>query len=254
MKNSYLKLGAILVLVILSFQTNAQIVNIEAKRVAHVDSSEWYGRLNLAFNLVENGNSIVNLNGGTNLEYVKGRHWFLTLTNFNFVQVGKEDFINDGFLHFRYNYSINKVISYEAFTQFQYNEKLRLKLRWLLGSGLRFTLLNKENHNAHLGLTYMYEYNEETNPEIEFRDHRLSSYFSFAIRPFQNATLRSTSYFQPVLSDFNDLRLSSQTALAINLTKKLKFTTTFNITYDSRVPEGVVNTIYSFRNGIRWDF
>lgn len=254
MKTSFLTLFALFGFLCLCTPSYAQIVNIESKRVVHVDSSEWYGRLNLGFNLIENGNSIINFNGGANLEYVKGHHWFLALTNFNFIQIEKEDFINDGFLHFRYNYSINKFLSYEAFTQAQYNEKLNLQLRWLLGTGLRFALVNKKDHNAYLGVSYMYEYNEETSPELEFRDHRMSSYFSFSIKPFKNARFTGTSYFQPVLNDFNDLRLSSQSALAIDLTKNLKFTTTLNITYDSRVPEDVVNTIYSFRNGIRLDF
>jgi len=86
---------------------SSQIVNIEAKRVTPVDSSEWRGQINLGLNLIENGNSIINLNGGINIEYIKNRHWFLSLSNFNFVQVEQQDFVNDGFQHFRYNYQIN---------------------------------------------------------------------------------------------------------------------------------------------------
>ncbi len=233
---------------------DAQIVNIENKRVQLKDSIAWYGQLNFGFNLIENGNSIISFNGGANVEHVNRRHWFLLLTNFNFVQVEKEDFVNDGFLHFRYNYSLSKRFTYEAYTQAQYNEKLNLRLRWLLGTGMRFTVIKKEKHSAYLGASYMFEYNEETSPELEFRDNRLSTYVSFSIRPFENTKLTNTTYYQPVFGKISDLRLSSQTQLVINFTKKLLFTTTFNITYDSRVPEEVANTIYNLRNGIRWNF
>lgn len=254
MRNIFYRWLAVLGLVCCTYVLSAQIVNIEAKRVTQRDSSEWYGRVDLGLNLVENGNSIVNLNGGLNIEYVKGRHWALSLTNFNFIQIEKEDFINDGFQHFRYNYQMSKRVTFEAFTQAQYNEKLNLRLRWLLGTGARIALVQKEKHKAFLGLTYMYEFNEETNPEMQFRDNRLSTYISLNIKPFSNASISSTTYYQPVLNDFSDLRLSSQTALLIKLTQKLLFTMTFNITYDSRVPESVANTIYSLRNGIRWNF
>lgn len=241
-------------LLFLSASVSAQIVNIEDKRAVREDSVAWYGQLNLGFNLVENGNSIINFNGGANLERISKKHWFLALTNFNFVQVEKEDFVNDGFLHFRYNYKLSPRFTYEAFTQAQYNEKLNLRLRWLLGTGLRLTLIKKEKHNAYLGMSYMFEYNEETNPEMEFRDNRLSTYASFSISIYENAKLSSTTYYQPIFNDFSDLRLSSQTTLTMKFTQKLLFTTTFNITYDSRVPEEVENTIYSLRNGIRWNF
>jgi hypothetical protein len=249
-----LKLANLFFICLISFQLQAQIVNIEAKRVNLSDTTAVYGQLNLGFNLVENGNSIISINGGANIEFVKKKHWFLILTNYNFFQAGKEGFVNDGFLHFRYNYQLNKYLTYESFTQAQYNEKLNLRLRWLLGTGLRLTLLKKEKQDAHLGLSYMYEYNEENDPEREFRDHRMSSYLSFSFKVFPNAKISNTTYYQPVLNEFTDLRLSSQTALLINFTSKLLFTSTFNITYDSRVPGEVENTFYSFRNGIRWKF
>jgi putative salt-induced outer membrane protein YdiY len=249
-----LKLLKLFTILLFSVQLNGQIVNIEAKRVNLSDTTAIYGQLDLNFNLIENGNSIISLGGGANIEFVKKKHWFLALTNFNFFQAGEEDFVNDGFLHFRHNYQINNFLAYESFTQFQYNEKLNLRLRWLLGTGLRFTLLQKKNNDAHFGLSYMYEYNKESMPSMEFRQNRMNSYLSFSFQIFPNARLSNTTYFQPVITDLEDLRLASQAALLINFTKKLLFTSTFNITYDSMVPENVENTFYSFKNGIRWNF
>jgi hypothetical protein len=149
-----LKLVNLFFICLISFQLQAQIVNIEAKRVNLSDTTAVYGQLNLGFNLVENGNSIISINGGANIEFVKKKHWFLILTNYNFFQAGKEDFVNDGFLHFRYNYQLNKYLTYESFTQAQYNEKLNLRLRWLLGTGLRLTLLKKEKQDAQYNLRF----------------------------------------------------------------------------------------------------
>lgn len=232
----------------------AQIVNIEDKRTERRDTINWYGGVNLGVNLVDNGNAVVSLNGALNLEYVNRRHWLLSLSKYNLIQVEKKDVINDGFQHLRYNYSINDWLTYEAFTQIQYNENLNLTFRWLLGSGPRFRLTGKNKQRAFLGFAYMYEINEESDPKSTFNDHRLSTYLSFAFTIGENLKIASTSYYQPVFNDFNDLRLTSQSAFIFKITQKLLFTTNFNITYDSRVPEEVQNTIYSLSNGLRWDF
>lgn len=233
---------------------SAQIVNIEDKRKSYEDTTGLFGNVDLGFNIVENGNSIMSIKAATQLEYLNGKNLFIFLTKYNLVKAEGTNFINDGFQHVRYNYHLRPRLTYEAFVQAQYNERLHIRLRFLAGTGLRFALTKNDNQKAYLGLSYMYEYNEETDPRLFLRDHRLSSYLSFRLQPSDNLTIASTSYFQPLVTNFSDLRLSSQTSLIINLTKRLRYKSTFNITYDSQVPEDVVNTIYSFINGLRWVF
>jgi len=243
-----------LLLSVVCIELFAQIVNIEDKRKNYVDTSGLFGNVDLGFNLVENGRTITTIKAAVRLEYLKEKHLILALTKYNLIKAAGTNFINDGFQHLRYNYQLKPRMTYEAFVQAQYNERLNLKVRFLAGTGLRFQIVDAAEQKAFLGLLYMYEFNEETDPKVFRRDHRLSSYLSFQLRPTGNMIIAGTSYFQPLLTDFNDLRLSSETSLIINLTKRLRFKTTFNISYDSKVPEGVVNTFYSFVNGLRWVF
>ena len=243
------------------FDLASQIVNIEDRRSQRGDTVAWFGSVDLGFNFVQNGNAIITLKGGINLERLHLRHLFLSFSRFNLVRIENQDFINDGFQHFRYNYRLNKRITWEVFAQAQYNEKISLRLRSLLGTGPRFSLLPAASRQRmFLGTLYMYEYDEETEQKEEgeiviyHRDHRLSTYLAFRFQLRENVVIASTSYYQPVLTDLEDLRLSSQTTLLLNITKKLKFTTTFSIVYDSRVPEEVLNTTYSWTNGVRWEF
>ena len=46
----------------------------------------------------------------------------------------------------------------------------------------------------------------------------------------------------------------ARTELEMAITKKIKFITTISIIYDSRVPEEVNNTIYSWNNDLKWEF
>jgi putative salt-induced outer membrane protein YdiY len=119
------------------------------------------------------------------------------------------------------------------------------------------TLADNDKSKAFWGVAYMWEYNEIKDTNIIHRDHRLSTYLSFNWQPVDNLTLSGTSYYQPVLPDFGNARLSSLTTVQIKITDKLSFKTTFQITYDGQLKKDapdVPATTYSLINGLRWDF
>ena len=237
-----------------TFFLSAQIVNIEDRRGAQVDTNGWFALVELGVNLVKNTNEVVTILGKTQLEYRKNRHYFLNVLNYNLVKAQGNDFVNNGYAHLRYNYELNKRLTYEAFTQAQNNEKINLQFRGLLGRGLRYHLIKYKTQGVFWGMAYMFEYNEETDPLMIFRDHRLSNYLSGNFAFTDNVILSGTTYYQPVLDDFADWRLSSKLSLLLKISSKLRFTSNFSITYDSRVPENTPHTIYSLKNGLRWNF
>jgi len=243
---------------IISVPMFAQIVNIEDKRPTLKDSIDWLGHVDVKFNLIQNGAQIISVNGDYRLEHFRDRHLFLFFGEYNIGKLAGDAFVDDGFQHIRYNYRLNKLLTWEAFTQLQYNELIQLRLRWLLGTGPRFQLLNKNNSRFFLGMLYMYEYNEERTKEngpIQFlRDHRLSSYLSYQFNPTDVLSFAGTIYIQPVLNDFSDIRISSQSTLLFKISSKLQYSTSFSLLYDSDVLEGVQETIYQLTNGLRWNF
>ena len=250
------------VIVLLFFFKNtclqAQIVNIENKRSSLADTSGIFGYLSLGANFVKNTKSITTISGDVRIEFLHQKSRFLSLTNYNLIRANSDRFIDNGFSHLRYNYEINNRVEYEIYAQAQFNNQVRLQLRTLVGTGLRFQIYKAEKQQVYFGLSYMYEYDEiEIVSEVVsfFHDHRMSTYLSASIKPFsENVTISNTTYYQPVLTNFSDVRLSSQTSLTFLLSKRLRFSTIFSITNDTRVPENVPATYYSVRNGIRWDF
>jgi len=233
---------------------SAQIINIEDRRTAFDDSIAWHERVDLGLGLVHNTKNIFTLNGGAQIEFQHHDKLFLSLTKFKFVKAGEENFVNEGFQHLRYNQNIKHWLVYELFGQLQYNEKVRIRLRGLVGSGLRFLVLDKKKQKAYIGISYMYEYDEESKSLVIHHDQRASSYLSANIKLKDYLSFASTSYYQPLFNDFSDYRLSSESSLIFNISKRLNFKTTFSITYDSRLPEEVPNTIYSMTNGLRYVF
>jgi hypothetical protein len=235
----------------------AQVVNIEDRRMQVPDSVHFMGFADLGGYFFKNDKSLLSIKGNLQLEYYKDRHFVISLTNFNLINSDEQNFLNDGFQHIRYNYVANKWITLEAFGQLQYNERTRLLLRGLTGAGPRLRLKPIFKQRVHLGIIPMYEYNQIRDTILIHRDIRLSNYLSIHVRLFQNkVSVSSTTYFQPLINDWSNFRVSSETSILFQILKRWNFRTSFTYAYDNdrRIPENIPDQVYSFNNGLRWDF
>ncbi len=243
-----------LLLMFCSSQAIAQIVNVEDKRSQFTDSIQWVEQLELGASFTKNKKEVFSLTGKAQIEFVYYDKSIISLTNFNFVKAGNENFVNEGFQHLRYNSKIKEWLTFELFGQVQYNERANIAIRALAGTGFRYRLFKKEADKAYLGTSYMYEFEEESEVEIKHYNHRLSTYFALSWQPQPNIKIASTSYYQPLFTNPKDYRLSSQTAVIFSFSERLDFKTTFSIIYDSRAAIGAPKTSYRFLNSLRYRF
>lgn len=235
-----------------------QIVNIESqRRIFDTDTTEWFGSVDLGFNFTENGSRIFTITGNAHLEYLHRKSLWISLTNYQVVNANGESFVNDGFQHLRYNRPISKRITAEVFGQVQYNEKLKIRVRGLAGIGPRFQVLSLDKGLFFIGTQYMYQYEEIANTSIIHRDHRLSCYLSVNYQFSPALKVVNTSYYQPLITDFTIMRISSQTSFLLRISSHLAFRSTFSISLDNRLSEDAQDVpfaTYSFRNGLKWTF
>jgi Protein of unknown function, DUF481 len=237
------------------FFLQSQIINIEDKRVKIGDSIATKGYIDVGFNVVQNDKQLTTAAGSGLLEHVHFKHLFLVLSGYNFVKTGDNKLLNDGFGHFRYNYLLGKNTTWEGYTQIQYNERTRSRFRGLVGSGIRYMINLTEKHRFYVGLSYMFEHNQFSDITVRQYDHRVSSYVSFNINLNERIRLANTTYFQPLLNSSNG-RISSQGAFICQITKRFVYRSTLSLTYDNdaRLPVSVPDLVYSWTNGIRWEF
>lgn len=248
----------IIVLMFFPGWLSAQIVNIESRRkLFETDTTTWFGAIDLGFNFTQNGNSVYTFMGNAHFERQHQHNLWMSLSNYRLININGESFVNSGFQHFRYNRQVTEAITGEVFGQIQYDERLRIRLRGLLGAGPRFRLLSFDQGIVCLGFSYMYQYEEIAKTNIIHRDHRLNSYLSVNYEFLPGFRLISTSYYQPLLTDLNVTRFSSQSTILLKISNHLSFRSAFNITFDSRLSEdaaGVPVTVYSLVNGLKWTF
>jgi hypothetical protein len=252
MKRLYFTLGVL----IFYSKIHTQIINIEDKRVRLNDSIALKGYVDMAVNVYKNDKNLVAVSANSQLEYVKLRHLFLLIGGYNLVKAGSNNFLNDGYGHFRYNYDVSKNLTWEAFTQGQYNERTRSRFRALAGVGARFRFHFTEKNRFYLGTALMFEHNQFSDITPRQYDVRLSNYLSFTVNISDKIKLNNTTYFQPVLTDLGNFRVSSQGNVLFQITKKLVFKVSGNLILDkdARLPPSVPDLIYAWTNGLRWEF
>ncbi len=210
----------------------------------------------MALSVFKNDKKLVTISANSQLEYVHRKHLFLLMGGYNLVKAGSSNFLNDGYGHFRYNYDISKKVTWEAFTQGQYNQRTRSLFRALVGTGARFKFQLSEKQRFYLGSAFMFEHNQFSDATSRQYDMRLSNYLSFTVAISDKIKLNNTTYFQPVLTDLSNFRVSSQGNALFQIAKRLHFKVSGNLIWDRdvRLPPSVPDLIYAWTNGLRWDF
>lgn len=220
-------------------QFHAQIINIEEKR--YKDAEEGLqGNIDFNFKFTQNTNSIWQLSNNISLLYRKKKLTHLLLNNITLVRSNSNDLVNYGYAHYRLIHMISEIrfIKWESYTQIQYNSVQKIKQRTLVGSGLRFKIINKDSLQFNYGWSLMYEYEETTIPEYSSLI-RNSNYLSLEWKISPSWELKTIAYYQPYIGDFSDYRLSNETNISHKLTQKISLVGTVSILYDSNPPVDV---------------
>lgn len=154
------------------------------------------------------------------------------------------------------------MLSYEVFTQIQYDRNRYMDNRFLLGGGLRWRISNTEKARLFIGTEVKYEHEKWDNPKLEnnfiIKDlPKFSGYLSLRVNTNEISTFRSVIYYQtgydPDPGTMCD-RISYDIQFQIAVMKKLHFTIKFTGTYEDEPIYPINHFIYSIENGLVWTF
>ena len=232
-----------------SFAIHGQVVNVEEKRLRNDDG--LMGSADLKFNFTKNKNEVIDLKNNIQLSYKRGRHRYLFLNKLEVIKSGDSDVLNNGFQHLRYNYELTKFVTVEGFAQYQFNQIREIDRRILVGGGPRFSLIDGDSIRVNLGIQIIREWEKTDTYHQNFRS---SNYLSIFWQI--NKTLRfiSTTYFQPLVDDLDNYRISHESGLLVPISAKFNIEVSYELLYDTHAPEGVPRTMYSFNTGMVYTF
>ncbi len=232
----------------------SQIINVESLRKV-TDTSGWSGNTSFNFSLTKNTNTLIRLNNTIHVQYKMNRDLVLFINHLGFERAGGQSFINNGSQHLRYNHKITDRFVWEGFVQSQYNSIAKIKFRGLVGSGARYKLLGQDKYRLYLGSLAMYEHEELKEESLIInRDWRMSNYLSLSFYPTNKITFVSTTYYQPLLSQFDDYRIASENSFVLGILEKLSLKLTYTLTFDATPATDVPDTFYNLSTGLLYAF
>ncbi len=233
----------------------AQIVNVQPL-VMRADKAGFQGEITGSLKLQTGNAELFLVDAGLLALYGQGIHRLVSSSSASLGYRGGVNadsrFLQRLFTHLRWQVRLPRLVTWETYAQAAQDRFRRLSLRALGGTGPRFDVIEGNAVSLAFGLSYMLEHERlsstvlssgVTDPGSSETNHRASLYVSarFAIAPM--FAFIHSSYFQPLLIDpFGDFRFSSESGLAIAVTKRLSIAITFSVAFDSDPPAEVEKT------------
>lgn len=234
----------------------AQVVNIEQQRL-DADKQGWTGSVAGNLDLTRNQRSVFNFGFQSKVQHRRDSNVVFGVVQTGLIKAEGSDFANFAFAHVRFTRNVTRYLAVEAFGQLQQNRVNGIQNRSLLGAGIRTLVFDEPAGTVYAGLLVMGEREREVVDSVPLhRDTRLSAYVAGSYTP-ESAdwiSIANTTYFQPRLGRFSDIRISTDWQLQVKLRENLMLTTTLNLVYDAVPPVGLDETTYALRNGLKFVF
>ncbi|MCM4166353.1 hypothetical protein KCTC52924_03287 [Arenibacter antarcticus] len=235
-KPKHLKSLLIIVIYLFCNALNAQLVNIESKRMQS-DSVRFALKSDLLFDYTDNNGDYLFQLGSNLTTQFKSKDLqkiFFFIGNYKLIRSNEKDFQNNWFFHLRYNQKLTSLFRVEAFIQNQNNTKLTITSRNLIGAGIRLKLISSEMTRVYVGNAYMYEIEKIAETGQHFYNHRNSTYLS-STHSFKKTSLNFTEtiYFQPLYKNFGNHRVLLQVKAELPLTEVISLSALYNFSYNS---------------------
>lgn len=258
-----------LIFLILPVSAYAQILNVEKIRLEYPEDKVVFGNIgtNLSYhNRSANLQTPVRVATGgltSDIGYFSDNHLFMLINNYQLLFVNDVRLVNFGSTHFRTQFFQKNPLSFEVFTQYQYDQARGLDLRFLGGAGPRWRLFKTESWNIALGTGLMFEGEDWRDPLVKNADTinarylKSTNYLAFRYSINENVDANTVVYYQVGYDrDYDQTlhRVSGDLNLSVKLVEKLSLTVAVNAAWESHPIVPIVPFIFAVTNGVRYKF
>lgn len=258
------KIGAFLLAAFAVQVSFSQILKVD-KDFLETDSSNYFtGVIDATFALnnrsstAEEENVYVGFNNNVDVVYIAEEAATLFIGGINYYKIGNGPLIYNGSAHLREIFKRAATLTPEIYGQIQFDQSRNMELRWLLGGGYRWNVIQKKN-SLYMGLGAFHEY-EKWNGEVATKEKNLwkmNYYLSADVKLTKTTSINAIAYLQSgydrTIDAFRN-RLSGQLEFknAISDHFKVKMTSSFLLDDRPIIP---LNTfIYEVYFGIEYSF
>ncbi len=222
-----------------------QILNVEKFRLDKDTSHYWLGNMNLGMSMKNQNVTVNTFNGDLNACYLSAKHAYMSFNRYKLTQINNTDLISEGYLHLRFNFFRKNRLSYEPFTQYQYDLGRGLIDRRLIGFNGRIHFVKKDVWQLNMGTGLMWEHEYWTGNIINYIDMadslrvknnflKLTSHFSYRHKLSNTLTLFASAFYQARPLFLDRPRIITDFILQFRINKLLAFALDYAFAYDNK--------------------
>ena len=183
----------------------------------------------------------------------------LIVGNGGFGLLGGSRFASSGLLHYRRTYRLVDWISPEWYGQVNYDRAQSLEFRTVVGGGVRTPVARGAWGQFGAGTGLMLEHERLALPDTALHPPRTtvvrsSSFLTLRLVPGEQIVISSTTYLQPDVTDWGDLRMLENLRLSAPISEDLSLTVSFDMRFDSEPPDGIARLDATLRTGITYTY
>lgn len=188
------------------------------------------------------------------------QHWLRMIYGGTYLADGDRSLLDSRFLQLRYSWMPTERLQTFHFVQVQQNESLRLRSRWLVGSGVQRDIVRGERTSFSLGTGAMLEWERLDPDEIHPDDPtardtvRMANLCVLRHETRNGVRILNITYFQPRFDDLGDFRVLNDLGITVPVTDKVRLTLSGEWRRDNRPPAALERDDLSFKMGIALDF
>jgi hypothetical protein len=251
----------------LSPSLEAQILNIEKKRLEQNEDEYLTGNVGLRFNYhnrsptLQRPARVMSTGLASHVGYFLEPHAYMLINEYQLHVINENEIVNTGFSHARTELWRRETLNLEAYGQYQYDRPRGLDRRLLAGIGPRLRLIANPTLNLTVGVGAMYEQEHWTHPEtgalVTARFVKSTNYLSVRINVSEQVDLNGIVYYQSGYDRTVEQlrqRVSGEANLLVKIIDTLSITSSVTASYETRPIVPIIPLIYSTMNGIQFDF
>lgn len=197
------------------------------------------------------------------LLYVSENHAYILINSVEYVSTSNAQPFSTGYTHFRVNFRRKHRVSYEMYSQVQYDEIRRMRLRALTGGGIRLTAVDKDGFDVHLGSGVMYEIEKwraaEGDQAKDFykRIPKLANYLGVEFELSKYVKLNLWGLYETgydLMESIQRNRYAGEATLNFIVSRRVTWMNRFAYFYDVHPIVPINQAFYQISNGLRLNF
>ncbi|MEQ9592503.1 MAG: DUF481 domain-containing protein [Cyclobacteriaceae bacterium] len=259
----------ILMLLLFSLKVSVgQILKVDKGSLLLDTTKVLIGNVGLNFNLNNQSATseeqiyFVGLKATSDLAYLRNQHAYILITSVNYFKSTGGPLVSTGYAHGRVNFFRMRKLSYENYAQIQYDDGRNMPYRFLIGGGMRLSILESEKSSVHLGIGAMREHENWKNIQadnviIEKRIWKTSSYLGINTAFNEVISFHLAGYYQGGWDREDEIfrnRTSIDFQFRVKVTDRLGYVISYTGQYEDKPIIPINNFVFTLTNGLMWNF